>query len=92
MKLGKFPLDPARLTPIRFYRPRAHLFLINCGNSYVPSVDTTSRPTAAAAGVIPSPQKTTSKGAPAVAEPMGKIFPLPYSFQMKEPGSEPITV
>ena len=21
---------------------------------------------------------------------MGEIFPLPYSFQMKEPGSEPI--
>ena len=23
---------------------------------------------------------------------MGKIFPSAYSFQMKEPGSEPITV
>ena len=73
MKSGKFPLDPARLTMIRFYRPHAHFFLINYGNSYVPS--TTLRQTAAVAGVVPSPQKTTSKGAPAVAEPMGKIFP-----------------
>ena len=92
MKSGKFPPDPVRLTPIRFYRPRAHHFLINRGNSYVPSADTTSCPTAVAADVVPSPQKTASKGAPAIAEPMGKIFPPPYSFQMKEPGAEPITV
>ena len=45
-----------------------------------------------ATGVILPPQETASKGTPPVAEPMGKIFPPPYSFQMKEPGSEPITV
>ena len=39
-----------------------------------------------------SPQETASKGAPPVAEPIGKIFPTAYSFHMKEPGSEPITV
>jgi len=92
MKSGKFPLDPARLTLIQFYCPRAHLFLINCGNSYVLSADTTSWPTTAAAGVVPSPQKIASKGAPVVVEPMGETFPPPYSFQMKELGAEPITV
>ena len=90
MKSGKFPQDPAQLTSIRFNRPCAHLFLINCGSSYVPS--TTSRPTAAAAGVVLYPQKNASKGAPVVAELMGKIFPPPYSFQTKELGAEPVTV
>ena len=90
MKSGKFPLDPAWLTTIRFYRPRTHFFLINCRNSYVPS--TTSRLATTIAGVVSPPQKTASKGTPAIAEPMGKVFPPPYSFQMKEPSSEPITV
>ena len=90
MKSGKFPLDPARLTMIRFYRPRAHFFLINCGNSYVPS--TTSRSATMAAGIISPLQETASKGAPPVVEPIGEIFPMAYSFHTKEPGSEPIMV
>ena len=51
-----------------------------------------SRSTTTAAGVVSPPQETASKGAPPVAELMGKIFPLAYSFHTKEPGSEPITV
>ena len=92
MKSGKFPSDPARLILIRFYHPRAHLFLINRGNSYVPSADTMSRPTATVVGVVLSPQKITSKGAPAVVELMGETLPPPYSFQTKELGVEPIMV
>ena len=64
--------------------------LINCENSYVPS--TTSRSAITAAGIVSPPQETASKGVPPVAEPIGKIFPTAYSFHMKEPGSEPITV
>ena len=38
------------------------------------------------------PEEITSKGAPAVVEPMREISAPPYSFQVKEPGAEPITV
>ena len=38
------------------------------------------------------PEEITSKGATAIVEPMGEISPPPYSFQVKEPGAEPITV
>ena len=38
------------------------------------------------------PQEAASKGVPPIAEPIGKIFPTAYSFHMKEPGSESITV
>ena len=38
------------------------------------------------------PEEIASKGTPAIVEPMGEISPPPYSFQVKEPGAEPITV
>ena len=56
-EIGEVSLKTAQLNQIRFNRPRSHLFLINHTNSYVPSADTTSHPTAATAGPEKPPQK-----------------------------------
>ena len=92
MKPRKFPSDLAQLIQIRFYRPRAYLFLINRMNSYVPPADTTSRPTAAAVGVVPPPRENRLKRHASRCQADGGDIPPPYSFQTKELGAEPIMV
>ena len=61
-------------------------------NNYVPSADTTSRPTTAAAGAVPPPQENRLKRCTYHCQANGGDIPPPYSFQVKEPGAEPVTV
>ena len=90
MKSGKFPLDLAWLISIRFYRPRAHLFLINHGNSYVPSTDTVSRPTAAAAGVVLPPRENCLKRRASHCRADGGDIPHPIPFKQRNEAPSPL--
>ena len=85
-KSGKFPSNPAQLNQIRFNRPRAHLFLINRTNSYVPSADTTSHPTTAIAG----PEKPPQKARPPLSADGRGISPHQIPFRLSNWAPSPL--
>ena len=86
MKSGKFPSNAAQIIQIRFNRPRAHLFLINRTNSYVPSADTASRPTTATAG----PEKPPQKVRPPLSADGRGISPHPIPFRLRNWATSPL--